>query len=377
MQNDILITSGDSFEGYDITGYLGHESTHIVFGTTFMNSINARLTDLIEENGISDNTDKMDAAEESAKKLLMNKVIQAGGNAIIGIVVDYTICSNNLMLIVVKGTAVRVERKPDASRCYSFNNRLYNTALPIRCSTVDVLKKPTTDTIQLKISGSMYLNSNAQALIANVTFKNVFNEDVVIKNVVFPNLTIAQDHTFTSEPVLVSSKPIELSMIEAVFVDVTKYRLDSDIIKVDSKLNEKIELADADLSEIKRIYGSDAVMNAIDEGESWTCYCGKKNDMTDDDCSLCGRSGFFHSEPENEEYLSQLSFSNHYSLLETMKNARDIYEYLLKLEPANNNDVVFGALMLDLKKLVEQERSYGSLRRTALQKIRNTYDITQ
>lgn len=376
MEKEILVTSGYSFEGYDIIGYLGHESKHVIFGTTFLNSVNPRLTDLIEVNGVPDSSDKLDAAEESVKKMLIAKAIQAGGNAIIGFFVEYSVFANNQMGIIVNGTIVRIERKQDALRWLTFNNRLFNTSLPIRCSIVEVLKKPAIDTIQIKISGSVYLNTDIRALIANVTFKNVFQEEVTIKNVIFSSLEITPDNGFISEPVIVSTKPIDIASIEAVFVDVTKYRQNSDILKVDSKLNEKIEMSDIDLSEIKRNYGSDAVMNAIDDGDSWQCYCGNKNDSSSGGCGLCGRKHFILSAPETDESFYQLSLRDHYSLLETMKNARDIYEYFSNLNPEDNNDVVFNVLMQELKKLVEQERSYGNLKRTALSIIRNAYGIT-
>lgn len=105
-----LVTTGYNFEGYDIIEYRGLVSGEVVLGTGFLSEFSASFSDLFgsESNKFSD---KIMTAKEAAKNKMIDNVIMAGGNAVIGVDFDYIMFANNMIGVSVNGTAVVVKRK--------------------------------------------------------------------------------------------------------------------------------------------------------------------------------------------------------------------------------------------------------------------------
>lgn len=105
-----LITTGYNFEGYDIIKYRGLVSGEVVLGTGFLSEFSASFSDFFgsESNKFAD---KIIDAKEAAKQKLINNVIKAGGNAVIGVDFDYIMFGNNMIGVSVNGTAVVVKHK--------------------------------------------------------------------------------------------------------------------------------------------------------------------------------------------------------------------------------------------------------------------------
>lgn len=105
-----LVTTGYNFEGYDIIEYRGLVSGEVVLGTGFLSEFSASFSDLLgsESNKFSD---KIMTAKEAAKNKMIDNVIMAGGNAVIGVDFDYIMFANNMIGVSVNGTAVVVKRK--------------------------------------------------------------------------------------------------------------------------------------------------------------------------------------------------------------------------------------------------------------------------
>lgn len=105
-----LVTTGYNFEGYDIIEYRGLVSGEVVLGTGFLSEFSASFSDLLgsESNKFSD---KIITAKEAAKNKMIDNVIMAGGNAVIGVDFDYIMFANNMIGVSVNGTAVVVKRK--------------------------------------------------------------------------------------------------------------------------------------------------------------------------------------------------------------------------------------------------------------------------
>lgn len=104
-----LLTTGYNFEGYNIIEYRGLVSGEVVLGTGFLSEFSASFSDFFgsESNKFAD---KIIDAKEAAKKKLVNNVINAGGNAVIGVDFDYIMFGNNMIGVSVNGTAVVVRR---------------------------------------------------------------------------------------------------------------------------------------------------------------------------------------------------------------------------------------------------------------------------
>lgn len=104
----IMVTSGFAFEGWRITKYLGFESEEVVLGMGFLRSIGADFDNFLgtESQGLRR---KLLDAKEAAFDRLRKDVWIVGGNAIIGVDLDYTMFGASIVGLIVSGTAVTIE----------------------------------------------------------------------------------------------------------------------------------------------------------------------------------------------------------------------------------------------------------------------------
>ena len=104
-----LMTSGFSFEGYKITAYHGVVCGESVLGTGFLSSWNASISDTF---GVESSAfiDKLKEARNHAKRRAVENAIRVGGNALIGIDIDYTVFSSNIIGVIFNATSVTVEK---------------------------------------------------------------------------------------------------------------------------------------------------------------------------------------------------------------------------------------------------------------------------
>ena len=84
MSDNMLITSGSSFEGYKIEEYLGFVSGHSILGSNFMSGIAANVTDVARKD-----TAKLEQCREDAGAKIRKAAEKKGANAIIGVSMNY------------------------------------------------------------------------------------------------------------------------------------------------------------------------------------------------------------------------------------------------------------------------------------------------
>jgi uncharacterized protein YbjQ (UPF0145 family) len=110
LKNMRHLTTGNNFDGYKISTYLGIISGESVLGTGFLSEFKANLSDTF---GVASYafSDKLRHAKETAVISLIDSCLEKGGNAIIGISFDYITFTNNLIGVIANGTAVVIERE--------------------------------------------------------------------------------------------------------------------------------------------------------------------------------------------------------------------------------------------------------------------------
>lgn len=106
----MLITTGYNFEGHVITQYIDVISASVVLGTGIFSSFGAAVADLSGSRG-GMYEDKLESGRKQALQELQKQAKYLGGNAILGIDVDYTTFTGDVMGIVATGTVVRIERQ--------------------------------------------------------------------------------------------------------------------------------------------------------------------------------------------------------------------------------------------------------------------------
>ena len=105
-----MTTTGYQFEGYQIIEYLNVMSGEVVLGNGFFIEINAQISDFLGTNSELFEG-KIAKAKEAAMDNLINKALHAGANALIGIDFDLMTLTQNIIVVSVNGTAVRIKEK--------------------------------------------------------------------------------------------------------------------------------------------------------------------------------------------------------------------------------------------------------------------------
>lgn len=104
----IITTSGFSFDGYKIIAYFGFYSEEVVLGMGLFRGITSDFANIFgaESGGLRD---RLAEAKGTAFTRLKYTVAGTGGNAIIGIDLDYTMFGDALVGVIASGTSVFIE----------------------------------------------------------------------------------------------------------------------------------------------------------------------------------------------------------------------------------------------------------------------------
>ena len=104
----IIMVTTPSLEKYSVKEYLGIVSAEVVLGTGFLSEVGSGLADMLGAR--SDKfQNKLKDAKEAALQELRTRAYEVRANAILGVDLDYSVLSNNMLMVVANGTAVRVE----------------------------------------------------------------------------------------------------------------------------------------------------------------------------------------------------------------------------------------------------------------------------
>ncbi|MGL5978383.1 MAG: heavy metal-binding domain-containing protein [Erysipelotrichaceae bacterium] len=106
---DHKMTTGYNFEGYRIVSYLGVVTGETVLGTGFLSSIGSDFADMFGTKSKM-YADKLKLARTYAQENAIMESIRVGGNAMIGVDIDYINFTGDKMGVVYTGTSVLIER---------------------------------------------------------------------------------------------------------------------------------------------------------------------------------------------------------------------------------------------------------------------------
>jgi len=102
-----MVTSGHDFQGYKIKAYQGFISAKTVFGMGMFSGLSASVSNLTGNE--SDRfTNKLEETEAVVLGRLRQRALELGGNAIIGLDLDYTLFAQALLGVIASGTSVLI-----------------------------------------------------------------------------------------------------------------------------------------------------------------------------------------------------------------------------------------------------------------------------
>lgn len=103
----IPITTTLNIDGYRISEYIDIESIEVVIGTGVFSEIGGGISDFFGARSSAFET-KLQGAKQTAFKTLKYRALEKGGDAIVGIDIDYTEFSGNRIGLIVNGTVVKL-----------------------------------------------------------------------------------------------------------------------------------------------------------------------------------------------------------------------------------------------------------------------------
>ena len=374
----MLVTTGYNFEGYTIVQYFDVISAPIVLGTGFLSSLSSSVADLTgSRSGTYER--KLVNSKRDAMSHLKDAARQLGGNAIIGIDIDYTTFGGDVMGVVVSGTAVRIakeEIKADIVE-YSIPSCSYNTNLPFNICDITLRKNLSGSTLLAKLQIKNYFTDNiVTALIVDIELEDVFEKVVNICDIAFMVRSITENMKHNTEFAELEIKNVRLDLLRKAYIVVKKIILNDNgkVIEIDTKQSIKnIEISSLALNKMRQLLGEDVVINLGISEDFWTCYCGAKNNIKTEKCYRCGRE-ISKSKREiitNNDY-SSLLYNKMMEEVSLKKSAKEIYEFIMSLDNPN-----FEELLIKLKNTMSSERLYGNMKDSALLAIEKFYNITK
>lgn len=114
---NLMLTTGSSFDGYKVVKYLDIISCEIVFKNSFLNTLSAGFEDFFralsfKEKEMSGVTELIERAKVYVMSKFREKAIAKGANAVLGIDFE-TSFGSDIVKISVNGTAVVVDAKEE------------------------------------------------------------------------------------------------------------------------------------------------------------------------------------------------------------------------------------------------------------------------
>jgi len=110
--SDVLVSTTDELEGWEVTEYLDVVSAHVVAGTGFFSDVAASFSDVF--GGRSGSYKKqLESINEEATRELKEKAAQQGADALLGLRIDHDEISGQqkgMLMVTATGTAVRARQ---------------------------------------------------------------------------------------------------------------------------------------------------------------------------------------------------------------------------------------------------------------------------
>lgn len=104
----MLVTTTPNVEGYRITAYYGLVTGETIMGANIFRDFMASITDVVGgRSGAYES--KLKEAREIAVSEMTSSAQRLGGNAVVGVDLDYEVIRDGMLMVTVSGTAVRVE----------------------------------------------------------------------------------------------------------------------------------------------------------------------------------------------------------------------------------------------------------------------------
>ena len=242
MSTEIILTTGNSFEGYRIKRYLGIISKEIVFRSGFVKTLDAAVTDIVGSFSFKDI--EFSGSTEliaNAKSYLMGKfeeeVRKRRGNAALGIDFE-TSFGIGLARVAMSGTPVIIEEVAETKDLYGSAIEGSNSIKFLSSNMVDpfVPLMLEYDITSGGIKVSLHIRKRATGTIgdiqADLVFTNRFNDCCTVKNCCFLNFKERKRNESSSSWYFIDLPENIYCCLKSCAIQVRKYIINSELVEV-------------------------------------------------------------------------------------------------------------------------------------------------
>lgn len=361
VMGDIMLTSGESFEGYEIEKYLGFINGQIALSSNFLRDFPSNLVEWsASESSVL--TGKLESSSQNALADLMNVAKKYGANAIIGVRLNYSGFSNNTIGTVASGTAVKIKKKEAIHKVENYKfyvSNYYNAIIP-RPVEVSLVREDN----MVKISPLFYnYNQNEiRAVRCDIELTNYYDEKLLLQSLDFVfeknNVTNLQ-----AEYVDCKLPGKAIALIKDVKMYVKKYVTSKGVFVPEAEPID-VELSRSSLEGLKQKRGIDAVERYKSDGTTWLCNCGFINAFGNEECEICGR---------NQEELRVTVGFNYEEMYRKMKDLPNVSAMKDVLMDYIKQGAIDAKYRMELLEIMESgllyEKTRGDMTETVLEKV--------
>ena len=361
MADKIMISTGSSFEGYEIVDYLGFISSQSLLGSNFLSGIASTVADVSEKD-----MQKLDKCRADAADRLLKMAEKKRANAIIGLKMTYASLDGGSFGVVMTGNAVTIRKKvvsDDSVHKELYVTNYYSRVVP---RPVKIILHGNRDVMDMKVVCYNYNNDDIISIRTDVEFTNLYDERLVIKNVDFVFEKANNISVIESEYIMTNLGYNDIQILKDAKIILNKYVTPRGIIACnDTPIN--IDMSYKRLEFLKEKRGIDAVSKYRTDGMIWTCNCGHVNEAGSEECIVCGR--------KQKDIAVKIEFD-----YEAMLNEMRQKEYVIEIK-----DVLMGHLKeintkyrMPLLEIMESglqyEKTRGNMKESVIEKVEKLFE---
>lgn len=364
---EVMITSGTSFEGYEIAEYGDYRFTQSIISSNFLKDFGSSIADIATDRS-NIYQEKLDGIMNETIKTFKAMVKETRFNAVIGFrtnVVDY---SNNATAVVASGTLVKLNEKYQSefeksvfARNEVLVSNYYDKLVP---RAVKVVLASEGNGTKMSAWFNNYNHDDVKAIKADIEFLNIYGDTTTLTGVdfVFDKSNVAllkADYTECKLP----EKYIK--MIESAKVYIKKY-VTTRGVYVCGEDPIDIEMSFSKLKALKLKKGMDAVDNYKSDGLVWTCNCGHVNEGGAEECVICGR--------KQDEMKKTVTFNYEPMIAEmqTKEFVMEIKDVLMKYIKDIDSSLRMQLLEI-MESGLQYEKTRGNMKDTVIEKVENIF----
>lgn len=362
--NDIMLTSGFNFEGYEIKEYLGIISGQTALGSNFFKGLAAGVTEISDAES-EKLTSKLEQASDLAMEKLKRVALNKGADAIVGLQFNYTQFSNNSVGTIATGTAVTLNKKAEEERCISkelYVSNYYNRLVP---RPVKVILSGKSKDVTISTWFFNYNMDDIKAVRADVELTNLYEEKLLLKNLdfVFQKGNVSLIEATGIECKLPAK---DILLIKDAKVTISKY-VTSRGVYACNDIPINVSMPPHRLVALKEKRGIDAVEKYITDGMIWTCNCGYVNEAGLEECVVCSRK---------QEELKSTSGFNADEMIAKMQSKEYVLEIKdVLMEYIKDIDNQYRMELLEIMESgIQYEKTRGNMKDTVIEKVEKVFE---